>query len=66
MLNCLLIFIYVTCRFFVIANSIVCVYLVLSLPLSIVQIIWTGAVKSRITLVIFDTVISNKSEAKVA
>ncbi|KAL6186832.1 hypothetical protein ACLB2K_042951 [Fragaria x ananassa] len=44
-----------TFTFFVIVNSIVCVYLVLSLPVSIVHIIWTGAVKSRITLVIFDT-----------
>ncbi|KAM5567238.1 casparian strip membrane protein 1-like [Rosa sericea] len=44
-----------TFTFFVIVNSIVCVYLVLSLPVSIVHIIWTGAVKSRITLVILDT-----------
>ncbi|KAM1741319.1 hypothetical protein ACFX12_011456 [Malus domestica] len=32
--------------FFVITNSIVCVYLVLSLPVSIVHIIWTAAFNS--------------------
>ncbi|RXH79536.1 hypothetical protein DVH24_040683 [Malus domestica] len=42
-------------RFFVITNSIVCVYLVLSLPVSIVHIIWTAAVNSRIILIISDT-----------
>ncbi|KAM1102688.1 hypothetical protein PS1_011463 [Malus domestica] len=42
--------------FFVITNSIVCVYLVLSLPVSIVHIIWTAAVNSRIILIISDTV----------
>ncbi|CAB4264659.1 unnamed protein product [Prunus armeniaca] len=45
-----------TLTFFVIANSIVCVYLVLSLPLSFVHIIWTAAKNSRIVLIISDTV----------
>ncbi|PQQ19532.1 casparian strip membrane protein 1 [Prunus yedoensis var. nudiflora] len=45
-----------TLMFFVIANSIVCVYLVLSLPLSFVHIIWTAAKTSRIVLIISDTV----------
>ncbi|KAL6294755.1 hypothetical protein ACE6H2_002897 [Prunus campanulata] len=45
-----------TLMFFVIANSIVCVYLVLSLPLSFVHIIWTAAKTSRIILIISDTV----------
>ncbi|OAY50052.1 casparian strip membrane protein 3 [Manihot esculenta] len=42
--------------FFVIANSIVCGYLVLSLPLSIFHIIRSSAKISRIIFVIFDTV----------
>ncbi|KAB1208108.1 CASP-like protein 1 [Morella rubra] len=46
-----------TFTFFVIANSIVCGYLVLSLPVSVFHIIRsTAAVNSRIVLVIFDTV----------
>ncbi|XP_048427601.1 casparian strip membrane protein 1-like [Pyrus x bretschneideri] len=45
-----------TLTFFVITNSIVCVYLVLSLPVSIVHIIWTAAVNSRIILIISDMV----------
>ncbi|EXC20002.1 hypothetical protein L484_015678 [Morus notabilis] len=45
-----------TFTFFVIANSIVCVYLVVSLCLSFIHIIKSAAVKSRIFLVIFDTV----------
>ncbi|KAM0987181.1 hypothetical protein PS1_011463 [Malus domestica] len=36
--------------FFVITNSIVCVYLVLSLPVSIVHIIWTAAVNTIVYL----------------
>ncbi|KAL0003833.1 hypothetical protein SO802_011394 [Lithocarpus litseifolius] len=46
-----------TFTFFVIANSIVCGYLVvISLPLSIFHIIRSAAINSRIILVIFDTV----------
>ncbi|XP_068333581.1 casparian strip membrane protein 1-like [Pyrus communis] len=45
-----------TLTFFVVTNSIVCVYLVLSLPVSIVHIIWTAAVNSRIILIISDMV----------
>ncbi|KAI6700547.1 hypothetical protein NL676_014871 [Syzygium grande] len=45
-----------TFTFFVIANSIVCAYLVLSLPLSIFHIMRSAAQNSRIVLVIFDTV----------
>ncbi|KAM0961648.1 hypothetical protein FF1_021020 [Malus domestica] len=45
-----------TLTFFVMTNSIVCAYLVLSLPVSIVHIIWTAAVNSRIILIISDTV----------
>ncbi|XP_075660226.1 casparian strip membrane protein 3-like isoform X1 [Castanea sativa] len=46
-----------TFTFFVIANSIVCGYLVvISLPLSIFHIIRRAAINSRIILVIFDTV----------
>ncbi|EOY01874.1 Casparian strip membrane protein 5, putative isoform 1 [Theobroma cacao] len=42
--------------FFVIANSVACAYLVLSLPLSFYHIIRTAAKSSRIILVMFDTV----------
>ncbi|KAJ4845691.1 hypothetical protein Tsubulata_028770 [Turnera subulata] len=42
--------------FFVIANSVVCGYLVFSTPLSIYQLIRSAAKISRIILVIFDTV----------
>ncbi|XP_062161710.1 casparian strip membrane protein 1-like [Alnus glutinosa] len=48
-----------TFTFFMIANSIVCAYLVLSLPLSVFHIIRSrsgAAKKSRIILLIFDTV----------
>ncbi|KAJ4707420.1 CASP-like protein [Melia azedarach] len=46
-----------TFTFFVIANAIVSGYLILSLPLSIFNIIRSSAQKSRIILVIFDTAI---------
>ncbi|KAE9607363.1 hypothetical protein Lal_00026846 [Lupinus albus] len=42
--------------FFVISNSIACVYLVLSLALSFFHILRSTAVKSRILMVFFDTV----------
>ncbi|XVE53204.1 hypothetical protein DITRI_Ditri02bG0185100 [Diplodiscus trichospermus] len=42
--------------FFVIANSVACAYLVLSLPLSFYHIIRRSAKNSRIILVVFDTV----------
>ncbi|KAF3431485.1 hypothetical protein FNV43_RR26216 [Rhamnella rubrinervis] len=45
-----------TLTFFVIANSVVCGYLALSLPLSIFHIIKSAAKNSRIILLIFDTV----------
>ncbi|XP_059447585.1 casparian strip membrane protein 1-like [Corylus avellana] len=45
-----------TFTFFVIANSIVCAYLGLSLPLSIFHIIRSAAKNTRIILLIFDTV----------
>ncbi|XP_077214084.1 casparian strip membrane protein 3-like [Tasmannia lanceolata] len=41
--------------FFVIANSIVSGYIVLSLPLSILHIVRSGAKSSRILLIVFDT-----------
>ncbi|KAK9271744.1 hypothetical protein L1049_002107 [Liquidambar formosana] len=41
--------------FFVVANSVVSAYLVLSLPLSIFQIVRAGAQNSRIILILFDT-----------
>ncbi|KAI4386384.1 hypothetical protein MLD38_004319 [Melastoma candidum] len=41
--------------FFVVANSVVCAYLFLSLPLSIFHIIRGAAVNSRIVLITFDT-----------
>ncbi|KAH7515972.1 casparian strip membrane protein 1 [Ziziphus jujuba] len=41
--------------FFVIANAVVCGYLALSLPFSILHIITRAAVKSRIVLATFDT-----------
>ncbi|XVE53203.1 hypothetical protein DITRI_Ditri02bG0185100 [Diplodiscus trichospermus] len=41
--------------FFVIANSVACAYLVLSLPLSFYHIIRRSAKNSRIILVVFDT-----------
>ncbi|KAK6922007.1 Casparian strip membrane protein domain [Dillenia turbinata] len=44
-----------TFTFFVVANSIVSGYLVLSLPLSIIHIVRSGAKGSRIILIIFDT-----------
>ncbi|KAL9424197.1 hypothetical protein AB3S75_036138 [Citrus x aurantiifolia] len=43
-------------KFFMIANSIVCGYLALSVPLSIFHIIRTAAKKSRILLLVFDLV----------
>ncbi|XP_031287949.1 casparian strip membrane protein 1-like [Pistacia vera] len=45
-----------TLTFFVIANSIVCGYLVLFLPLSIFHVIKTSAKISRLVLLVFDTV----------
>ncbi|XP_022726753.1 casparian strip membrane protein 1-like [Durio zibethinus] len=42
--------------FFVIANSVACAYLVLSLPLSFYHVIRRAAKNSRIILVMFDTV----------
>jgi hypothetical protein len=44
-------------RFFVAANAVVCTYLVLSIPLSIVHIIRPRARYSRLILVFFDAVI---------
>ncbi|KAK6931251.1 Casparian strip membrane protein domain, partial [Dillenia turbinata] len=44
-----------TFKFFVVANSIVSGYLVLSLPLSIIHIVRSGAKGSRIILILFDT-----------
>ncbi|OMO93242.1 hypothetical protein CCACVL1_06568 [Corchorus capsularis] len=41
--------------FFVVANSVACAYLVLTLPLSFYHIIRKAAKKSRIILVMFDT-----------
>ncbi|KAL6861304.1 hypothetical protein ACP4OV_017004 [Aristida adscensionis] len=41
-------------QFFVVANSIVCAYLILSLPLSIVHIIRSRAKYSRLILILFD------------
>ena len=43
-------------RFFVVVNSIVAAYLVLSIPLSIVHIIRSRAKYSRLVLVFFDAV----------
>ncbi|XVF43144.1 hypothetical protein PTKIN_Ptkin02bG0016900 [Pterospermum kingtungense] len=43
-------------KFFVVANSVACAYLVLSLPLSFYHIFRRGAKRSRIILVMFDTV----------
>lgn len=43
-------------RFFVVANSIVCAYLILSLPLSIVHVIRSRAKYSRLILIFFDAV----------
>ncbi|KAH7570078.1 hypothetical protein JRO89_XS05G0041100 [Xanthoceras sorbifolium] len=45
-----------TFTFFVIANSVVCGYLVLSIPVSIFHVIKSEAKISRIILLIFDTV----------
>jgi hypothetical protein len=45
-------------RFFVAANAVVCTYLVLSIPLSIVHIVRPRARYSRLVLVFFDAVIS--------
>ncbi|KAF5945371.1 hypothetical protein HYC85_015599 [Camellia sinensis] len=45
-----------TFTFFVIANSIVCGYLVLSLLLSVFHIVRSGAKISRVILIFFDTV----------
>ncbi|XP_057448201.1 casparian strip membrane protein 1-like [Lotus japonicus] len=42
--------------FFVLANSLVCGYLVLSLILSVFHIVRSSAVKSRVLLIVFDTV----------
>ncbi|TQD70478.1 hypothetical protein C1H46_043984 [Malus baccata] len=44
-----------TFTFFVVANSIVCAYLVFSLALSVFHIIRSNAKKSRIILIFFDT-----------
>ncbi|KAK6128358.1 hypothetical protein DH2020_012639 [Rehmannia glutinosa] len=44
-----------TFTFFVVANSIVSAYLVLSLALSIFHILKSGAQKSRVVLIFFDT-----------
>ncbi|KAJ4752819.1 Casparian strip membrane protein 1 [Rhynchospora pubera] len=41
--------------FFVIANSVVCTYLVLSIPLAIVHVIRSSARHSRLILIFFDT-----------
>ncbi|KAJ1700193.1 hypothetical protein LUZ63_008705 [Rhynchospora breviuscula] len=41
--------------FFVIANSVVCAYLVLSIPLAIVHVIRSSARHSRLILIFFDT-----------
>lgn len=49
-------FSFVDCRFFVVANSIVCAYLILSLPLSIVHIIRSRAKYSRLLLIFLDAV----------
>jgi hypothetical protein len=46
----------IDCRFFVVANSIVCAYLILSLPLSIVHIIRSRAKYSRLLLIFLDAV----------
>ncbi|KAJ3672883.1 hypothetical protein LUZ60_006257 [Juncus effusus] len=43
-----------TFTFFVIANAVVCAYLVLSIPLSIVHIIKSSARFSRVILIFFD------------
>ncbi|XP_058099934.1 casparian strip membrane protein 1-like isoform X1 [Magnolia sinica] len=43
------------CRFFVIANAIVCGYIVLSLPVSIFHIVRSRARGSRLILIFFDT-----------
>ncbi|PKI36807.1 hypothetical protein CRG98_042756 [Punica granatum] len=45
-----------TFTFFVIANGIVCAYLVLSLLLSIFHVIRSAAVITRVVLIVFDTV----------
>ncbi|PON54141.1 Casparian strip membrane protein [Parasponia andersonii] len=45
-----------TLTFFVIANSVVCGYLVISLPLSFFHVVKCKVTKSRIILIIFDTV----------
>ncbi|OEL33001.1 Casparian strip membrane protein 1 [Dichanthelium oligosanthes] len=45
-----------TLTFFVVANSIVCAYLILSLPLSIVHIIRSRAKFSRLLLIFLDAV----------
>ncbi|XP_020089774.1 casparian strip membrane protein 3-like [Ananas comosus] len=45
-----------TFTFFVIANSVVCAYLVLSIPLSIVHIIKSSARYTRLVLIFFDAV----------
>lgn len=47
-----------TNRFFVVANALVCAYLVLSLVLSILHVIKSTVVFTRIILVVFDTVIT--------
>ncbi|KAF0929001.1 hypothetical protein E2562_011089 [Oryza meyeriana var. granulata] len=44
------------CRFFVVANSVVCGYLVLSLPASVMHVVRPRARCSRVVLVFFDTV----------
>ena len=43
-------------RFFMLANSVACAYLFISLPLSIFQMVKVASVTPRLTLLIFDTV----------
>lgn len=47
------------CRFFVVASSVVCAYLVLSLPASVVHVVRPGARSSRAILAFLDTVASD-------
>ncbi|KAE8798995.1 Casparian strip membrane protein 2 [Hordeum vulgare] len=57
-------------RFFVVANSVVSAYLILSLPLSVAHIIRSGAECSRLVLIIFDaamlTLVTSASSAATA
>ncbi|KAG5604046.1 hypothetical protein H5410_025538 [Solanum commersonii] len=43
-------------KFFVVSNSITCVYLALSIPISIFHIIRSRAGKSRVLLIVLDTI----------